>query len=110
MNENHTIRNARIKHHLNLVDPIAGHYARRSGLDRDDLKQVGRLGLLRAAEGYEQGQDKPFEVFARPHIRGAILHYLRDSVGLVRLPRRLQEQAQNTIKNTTSVPLKPYRR
>ena len=74
MSENHTIRNARIKRHLNLVDPIAGHYARRSGLDRDDLKQVGRLGLLRAAEGYEQGQDKPFEVFARPHIRGAILH------------------------------------
>ena len=98
MSQNHTIRNARIKHHLNLVDPIAGHYARRSGLDRDDLKQVGRLGLLRAAEGYEQGQDKPFEVYARPHIRGAILHYLRDSVGLVRLPRRLQEQAQNTIK------------
>ena len=102
MSENHTIRNARIKHHLNLVDPIAGHYARRSGLDRDDLKQVGRLGLLRAAEGYEQGQDKPFEVYARPHIRGAILHYLRDSVGLVRLPRRLQEQAQNTIKNNSA--------
>ena len=104
MNESHTIRNERIEHHLNLVDPIAGHYARRSGMDRDDLKQVDRLGLLRAAEGYEQGQDKPFEVCARPHIRGAILHYLRDSVGLVRLPRRLQEQAQNTIKNSSSKP------
>ena len=104
MNESHTIRNERIEHHLNLVDPIAGHYARRSGMDREDLKQVGRLGLLRAAEGYEQGQDKPFEVYARPHIRGAILHYLRDSVGLVRLPRRLQEQAQNTIKNSSSKP------
>lgn len=102
MSESHTIRNSRVKNYLNLVDPIAGHYAKRSGLDRDDLKQVGRLGLLRAAEGYEQGQDKPFEVFARPHIRGAILHYLRDSVGLVRLPRRLQEQAQNTIKKTSS--------
>jgi RNA polymerase sigma-B factor len=104
MNESHTIRNERIEHHLNLVDPIAGHYARRSGMDRDDLKQVGRLGLLRAAEGYEQGQDKPFEVYARPHIRGAILHYLRDSMGLVRLPRRLQEQAQKTIKNSSSKP------
>jgi RNA polymerase sigma-B factor len=104
MNESHTIKNERIEHHLNLVDPIAGHYARRSGMDRDDLKQVGRLGLLRAAEGYEQGQDKPFEVYARPHIRGAILHYLRDSMGLVRLPRRLQEQAQKTIKNSSSKP------
>ena len=102
MNKIHAIRNQRIEHHLKLVDPIAGHYAKRSGLDRDDLKQVGRLGLLRAAEGYEQGQDKPFEVYARPHIRGAILHYLRDSVGLVRLPRRLQEQAQNTIRNGSS--------
>ena len=102
MNKSHKIRNKRIEHHLKLVDPIAGHYAKRSGTDRDDLKQVGRLGLLRAAEGYQQDQDKPFEVYARPHIRGAILHYLRDSVGLVRLPRRLQEQAQTTIKNGSS--------
>ncbi len=65
MNKTHAIRNERIEHHLKLVDPIAGHYAKRSGLDRDDLKQVGRLGLLRAAEGYEQGQDKPFEVYAK---------------------------------------------
>ncbi len=102
MNKTHATRNRRIEHHLNLVDPIAGHYAKRSGLDRDDLKQVGRLGLLRAAEGYQQSQGKPFEVYAKPHIRGAILHYLRDSVGLVRLPRRLQEQAQTTIKNTSA--------
>ena len=104
MNKTHALRNQRIERHLKLVDPIAGHYAKRSGLDRDDLKQVGMLGLLRAAEGYEQCQEKPFEVYARPHIRGAILHYLRDSVGLVRLPRRLQEQAQNTIKNSTAEP------
>ena len=102
MHKTHAIRNQRIERHLRLVDPIACHYAKRSGHDRDDLKQVGRLGLLRAAEGYEQGQDKPFEVYARPHIRGAIIHYLRDSVGLVRLPRRLQEQAQNTIRNCSS--------
>ena len=102
MNKRQTIRNERIERHLNLVDPIAGHYAKCSGLDRDDLKQVGRLGLLRAAEGYEQGQDKPFEVYARPHIKGAILHYLRDSVGLIRLPRRLQEQAQSSIKTSSS--------
>ena len=99
-----TIRNQRIENHLKLVEPIAAHYARRSGLDRDDLKQVGRLGLMRAAEGYDQGQDKPFEVFAKPHIRGAILHYLRDSVGLIRLPRRLQEQAQSAIKRSCARP------
>ena len=35
----------------------------------------------------------PFEVYARPHIRGEILHYLRDGVALVRLPRRVEEEA-----------------
>ena len=104
MNKSHSSRNERTTHHLKLVDPIAGYYAKRTGIDRDDLKQVGRLGLLRAAEGYAQNQDKPFEVYAKPHIRGAILHYLRDSVGLIRLPRRLQEDAQKTIKNNSSQP------
>ena len=74
MTKSNTTRNKRIEHHLKLVDPIAGHYAKRSGLDRDDLKQVGRLGLLRAAERYVQREGQPFEVYARPHIRGAILH------------------------------------
>ena len=32
--------------HLGLVQPIALHYAYRSGQDLDDLIQVGRLGLI----------------------------------------------------------------
>lgn len=32
-------------------------------------------------------------MFAKPHIRGAILHYLRDSASLVRLPRLVEERA-----------------
>ena len=100
MHLNNMKRNRIIEDHLKLVDPIAGHYAKCSGLDRDDLRQVGRLGLLRAARGYEQTRQRSFAVYAKPHIRGAILHYLRDNVGLIRLPRRLQEQAQATIKTT----------
>ena len=34
----------------------------------------------------------PFEVYAKPHIRGEILHYLRDGVALVRLPRGVEEE------------------
>jgi RNA polymerase sigma-B factor len=32
------------------------------------------MGLLRAAELYKPQTATPFEAFARPHIRGAILH------------------------------------
>jgi RNA polymerase sigma-B factor len=52
---------------------------------------VGLLGLLRAAELYRSSEGTPFTAFARPHIRGAILHYLRDQAPVIRLPRRQQE-------------------
>lgn len=75
-----------------LVAPIANHYAQLSPEPIEDLIQVGLIGLLRAAEGYDCTTQIPFECFARPHIRGAILHHLRDRAWLVRLPRRQAER------------------
>lgn len=86
------LRNARVDHYRQLVRPIALHYARRSPEPLDDLIQVGLMGLLRAAELFNPTSATPFGAFARPHIRGAILHYLRDRLQPIRLPRRLQEQ------------------
>ena len=85
-------RNARVQAHLGLVGPIAQHYACRSRACSEDLDQVGRLGLIRAAELYDSRQAVPFSAYARRHVRGAILHYLRDVAPLVREPRRLQER------------------
>lgn len=84
-------RNQRVNHYRALVMPIAVHYGRRCPEPLDDLVQVGLLGLLRAAELFQPQTTTPFEAFARPHIRGAILHYLRDSALAVRLPRRQME-------------------
>jgi RNA polymerase sigma-B factor len=56
------------------------------------------LGLIRAAELYSQERHTPFEAFARPHIRGAILHYLRDVSPLVRLPRRQAELQDRVLQ------------
>ena len=84
-------RNQRVNHYRGLVTPIAVHYGRRCPEPLDDLVQVGLLGLLRAAELFQPQTTTPFEAFARPHIRGAILHYLRDSAMAVRLPRRQME-------------------
>ena len=88
----------RITSHLNLVTPIAASYAYKTGEDIDDLIQVGRLGLIRAAQLFETKRGEAFSAFARPHIRGSILHYLRDSIGLVKIPRRIQEMAQGLIQ------------
>lgn len=86
-------RNQRLEQYLDLVRPIAWHYAHRSPESAEDLEQVGLLGLLRASDLYDEKQGTPFAAFARPHIRGAILHYLRDLARPVRLPRRHQELA-----------------
>ncbi|MCT0219888.1 sigma-70 family RNA polymerase sigma factor [Synechococcus sp. CS-1329] len=84
-------RNDRVAKHLELVRPIAHHYSSLCREGRDDLTQVGLLGLLRAAELFQSDQGTPFEAFARHHIRGAILHYLRDQAPVIRLPRRQRE-------------------
>jgi RNA polymerase sigma-B factor len=87
-------RNRRIEQYRDLVRPIAVHYHQRCAEPLDDLIQVGLLGLLRAAELYRAGSSTPFSAFARPHVRGAILHYLRDLAAPVRLPRRMDERRQ----------------
>ncbi|MEB3320279.1 MAG: sigma-70 family RNA polymerase sigma factor [Cyanobium sp.] len=91
-------RDQRITEYRRLVDPIARHYQRQSAEPLDDLIQVGLLGLLRAAELYRSDTGTPFDAFARPHVRGAILHYLRDQAAPVRLPRRLEEQRQQLAR------------
>jgi RNA polymerase sigma-B factor len=85
-------RNRLVEEHHHLVPPLAQHYARRCPEPTEDLRQVGLMGLLRAAELYRPEQGTPFAAFARPHIRGAILHHLRDVAPAVRLPRRQAER------------------
>lgn len=84
-------RNERVAHYRDLVRPIALHYSALCREAADDLIQVGLLGLIRAAELFRPDQGTPFSAFARHHIRGAILHYLRDQAPAIRLPRRQQE-------------------
>ncbi|MFN9620334.1 MAG: sigma-70 family RNA polymerase sigma factor [Synechococcaceae cyanobacterium] len=87
-------RNRLVEQYGDLVPPVAHHYARCCGEPYEDLRQVGLLGLIRAAERYSPEQGTPFPAFARPHIRGAILHHLRDVAPSVRLPRRQAERLQ----------------
>ena len=92
-------RNRQIQDNLHLVRPIARHYAQQTGQDHDDLLQVGYLGLIKACNRFEPQRGNSFPSFAKPHIRGAILHFLRDKVGLIRLPRAVEERAIRITKH-----------
>ena len=109
-------RNSRVQKYLSLVQPIAKRYAQRSGCDYDDLIQVGCLGLIQASQRFQHTKGTLFHVFAKPHIRGAILHYLRDNASLIRLPRHVEERAlllrnknEQTFSSADSLVQQSYR-
>lgn len=79
--------------YLGDADALARAHARRlAGLtlaEQDDLRQVAREALLRAAARVQPGAD-PLP-YLRCCIAGALRQYLRDRVRLVRIPRAMHE-------------------
>ncbi|MEN9877024.1 MAG: hypothetical protein RLZZ158_63 [Cyanobacteriota bacterium] len=65
-----------------------------NGAELEDLRQVGYLGLLLALKNFEPGLGKSIEPFLAAHVRGAMLHYLRDQAAPVRLPQRLGSRSR----------------
>ena len=68
---------------------------------------MGSLGLIKAYNRYDAQRGAPFPSFAKPHIRGAILHFLRDRVGLIRLPRAVEERAMQMMRSSEGSALSP---
>ena len=64
-----------------------------SGQDREDLYQLGCLGLLKAIQGFDLAFGTQFSTYAVPKIAGEIRRFLRDD-GLVKISRGQKEQAQ----------------
>ena len=80
------LRDGLVVAHMPLVKQVAQQFSRTSG-SRDDLEQVGYVGLIKAVERFDPGFGVPFEAYARTIIGGEISHYLRDLAPLLRVPR-----------------------
>lgn len=85
-----TLRREAVVLTLDLADSVAVRYRGR-GIDADDLVQVGRMALVKAARGYRVGCGNSFAAYAVPTISGEIKRHFRDCGWAVRPPRRLQE-------------------
>ena len=79
-----------IERHLPLVRSIARRHAGAEPLE--DLAQVGAIGLIKAADRFDDGRGVAFSAYAAPFIAGEIRHHLRDRCAPVRVPRRLQAE------------------
>jgi RNA polymerase sigma-B factor len=89
-----TLSNELVMRYRGLVHHLAIRYRGCNGAELEDLRQVGYLGLLLALKNFEPGLGKPIEPFLAAHVRGAMLHYLRDQAAPVRLPQRLGSRSR----------------
>lgn len=88
------LRNQLVKRYDRVVQWVVGRQAREAG-HTDDLMQVGRVALLQALERYEPNRGVRFTSYAIKIISGTIKHYYRDRVGMIRVPRPLQDLAMD---------------
>jgi RNA polymerase sigma factor for flagellar operon FliA len=100
---------ARITEFAPLVRRMAHHLAARlpSSVQIDDLIQAGMIGLMDAANRFEEAQGNQFETYATQRIRGAMLDELRQNDWLPRSTRktlRRIEQAMHKLEQRNGRP------
>ena len=74
-----------------LIRAVVRRYRGR-GVENDDLFQLGCLGFLKAAAGFDPAFGTQFSTYAVPKIAGEIRRFLRDD-GAVKVSRTLKERA-----------------
>lgn len=89
---------ARIEANLPLVKhvvfQVAVHFPRH--VEREELARAGALGLVEAAQRYDEDRGVPFERFAAQRIRGAILDSVRAADWAPRSVRNLARTIEHT--------------
>jgi len=77
--------------HLGLAHQQARRFARRHGLNYDDLLGPAYEGLCKAAIGFEPQRGHRPSSYIVPKVKGELLHHLRDSGFALRISHRLRE-------------------
>ncbi|AOT68666.1 RNA polymerase sporulation sigma factor SigF [Geosporobacter ferrireducens] len=80
-----------VSHNLGLVRSVLKRFANR-GYERDDLYQLGCIGLVKAIEKFDLSYDVRFSTYAVPMIIGEIKRFLRDD-GMIKVSRSLKQTA-----------------
>ncbi len=77
-----------IRANIGLVNSIVNKFLNR-GHDREDLFQIGSIGLIKAVDNFDTSFDVKFSTYAVPMIMGEIKRFLRDD-GLIKVNRNLK--------------------
>lgn len=85
-------RDELILNNLGLVGSCASRFIGK-GVDYEDLYSSGCIGLIKAADGFNESLGFAFSTYAVPTILGEIRRIFRDG-GAVKISRSLKEQAR----------------
>lgn len=85
-------RNELILNNLGLVGSCASRFIGK-GIDYEDLYSSGCVGLIKAADGFDETLGFAFSTYAVPSILGEIRRLFRDG-GAVKISRSLKEKAR----------------
>jgi RNA polymerase sigma-B factor len=77
--------------HLAVVESLSRNFARSGAAEKDDLVQVGYLGLLGAIERFDSGRGVKFSTYASHCVDGEIRHFIRDKTESIRRPRWMRK-------------------
>ncbi|MBR5127195.1 MAG: SigB/SigF/SigG family RNA polymerase sigma factor [Roseburia sp.] len=85
-----------ISENLGLVHSIVRRFENR-GCEREELFQIGCIGLIKAIEKFDLSLQLAFSTYAVPMIMGEIRRFLRDD-GMVKVSRTLKENGYKISK------------
>ncbi len=89
-------RDELISNNLGLVHSCANKFRNR-GIEYDDLYSAGCLGLVKAADGFDETLGYRFSTYAVPAILGEIKRLFRDG-GAVKVSRSLKEKSREAVR------------
>lgn len=91
-----------IEENKNLIYSVCSKY--QSYNDKEDLHQVGVIGLMKAYKNFDEARDVKFSTYAFPYIVGEVSSYVREnkaikvSRDMIRLGRKINEYIDKHIK------------
>ena len=103
MTETKSARNEMVEKNLGLVHACANRFKGR-GAEYDDLFQAGCVGLIKAADNFDESRGFSFSTYAVPVILGEIKRLFRDG-GSVKVGRAIKEKSRNALKKREEIAL-----
>jgi RNA polymerase sigma-B factor len=98
------LRERIILSYLGMADRLAERYRSNRAVALEDLRQVARLGLVKAVDRYQPERANPFIPYAVATVVGELKRHLRDASWRLRVPRGTKDLALRLCRAIDELP------